>query len=79
VGIIRTYQGLIEAQKKISQWKSYLNMEFTDINQIELANLIILANLVTKSALMREESRGAHYRQDFPDRDDVNWKKSIEY
>jgi len=55
VGIIRTYQGLIEAQKKITQWKSYLNMEFTDINQIELANLIILA------------------------RDDVNWKKSIEY
>ena len=79
VGIIRTYQGLIEAQKKITQWKSYLSMEFTDINQIELANLIILADLVTKSALMREESRGAHYRQDFPNRDDVNWQKSIEY
>ncbi|GAG59794.1 unnamed protein product, partial [marine sediment metagenome] len=31
------------------------------------------------SALQREESRGAHYRVDFPDRDDVNWKKHIIY
>jgi len=54
-------------------------MEFTEIDQIELANLIILADLVTKSALAREESRGAHYRQDFPNRDDINWKKSSEY
>ena len=78
VGITRTYLGLIKAREKIARWKSYLNMEFTDINQFELANLIILADLVIKSALIREESRGAHYRQDFPDRDDINWKKSIE-
>jgi len=44
-----------------------------------LANLIILADLITNSALQREESRGAHYREDFPDRDDVNWKKHIIY
>jgi len=79
VGITRTYTSLIKARENIARWKSYLNMEFTDTNQFELANLIILADLVIKSALIREESRGAHYRQDFPDRDDVNWKKSIEY
>ncbi|MCK5768633.1 MAG: L-aspartate oxidase, partial [Candidatus Atribacteria bacterium] len=79
VGITRTYKGLVEAQKKIAQWKSYLNREFTEIDQIELINLVTLADLVTRSALTRKESRGAHYRQDFPNRDDVNWKRYIEY
>ncbi|MEA1939238.1 MAG: L-aspartate oxidase [Candidatus Caldatribacteriota bacterium] len=79
VGITRTSSGLIEAQGKINQWKSLLDVEFNNIEQIELANLITIAELVIKSALKREESRGAHYRKDFPDRDDINWKKSIEY
>ena len=79
VGITRTYKGLVEAQKKIAQWKFYLNREFTEIDQIELVNLVTLADLVTRSALTRKESRGAHYRQDFPNRDDVNWKRYIEY
>jgi len=79
VGISRTQSGLIEAKEKIEQWQSFLHTEFTDIDQIECANLIILANLVASSALTRQESRGAHYRQDFPERDDVNWKKNIEY
>jgi succinate dehydrogenase/fumarate reductase flavoprotein subunit len=32
--------------------------------------------MIARSALMREESRGAHYRQDFPDKD-ANWLKNI--
>ena len=79
VGITRTSSGLIKAQRKINQWKSLLDTKFNNIEEIELANLITLADLVTKSALKREESRGAHYREDFPQRDDVNWKKYIEY
>ena len=43
---------------------------------LELENMILIAELVTKSALIREESRGAHYRADYPDRRD-EWKKSI--
>ncbi|KJB88029.1 L-aspartate oxidase [Paenibacillus sp. E194] len=41
--------------------------------QLELANLWQLAQLVTESALLREESRGAHYRSDCPNRDYHNW------
>ncbi|MDT8980263.1 L-aspartate oxidase [Paenibacillus sp. chi10] len=41
--------------------------------QLELANLWQLAQLVTESALLREESRGAHYRSDCPNRDYQNW------
>ncbi len=42
----------------------------------ELENMIILARVVTLGALARNESRGAHYKPDFPERDDANWLKS---
>ena len=44
---------------------------------IETLNLINVGKMVTKAALMRTESRGAHYREDFPQRDDKNWLKNI--
>jgi succinate dehydrogenase / fumarate reductase flavoprotein subunit len=42
----------------------------------ELENMLILARVVTLGALQRNESRGAHYKPDFPDRDDANWLKT---
>jgi succinate dehydrogenase / fumarate reductase flavoprotein subunit len=42
----------------------------------ELENMIILARVVTVGALARNESRGAHYKPDFPERDDANWLKT---
>jgi succinate dehydrogenase / fumarate reductase flavoprotein subunit len=42
----------------------------------ELENMMILARVVTLGALARNESRGAHYKPDFPDRDDANWLKT---
>jgi len=79
VGIIRNSSDLKQAQQKINEWKLILTSELKTTEEFELANLIISADLVTNSALQREESRGAHYRKDFPDRDDVNWKKHIVY
>ena len=79
VGIIRNSSDLKKAQQKISEWKFVLKSELKTAEDFELANLIILADLITNSALQREESRGAHYREDFPDRDDINWKKHIVY
>ena len=47
---------------------------------IELRNLLDLSLLTAASALNRQESRGAHSREDFPDRDDDNWlKHSLAY
>ena len=37
-------------------------------------NLITVARLMARAALRREESRGAHFRADFPARDDRNWR-----
>jgi succinate dehydrogenase/fumarate reductase flavoprotein subunit len=42
---------------------------------IELANLRSIGELIVASALAREESRGAHFRNDFPKRDDARFGK----
>ncbi|HYN98462.1 MAG TPA: succinate dehydrogenase/fumarate reductase flavoprotein subunit, partial [Actinomycetota bacterium] len=42
---------------------------------LELGFLLDLAEVTVAAALARTESRGGHYRKDFPDRDDVNWLK----
>ena len=79
VGIIRNASALKEAAKQIQKWQSFLAGSLQEVAEFELANLLILADLVTRSALKRQESRGAHYREDFPERDDIHWKKYIEY
>jgi len=42
----------------------------------ELGNMLVLARVITLGALARNESRGAHYKPDFPERDDANWLKT---
>ena len=79
VGIIRNSSDLKKARQKIIKWKFIFKSELKTSRDFELANLIILAEMITNSALQREESRGAHFRKDFPDRDDINWKKHIVY
>jgi succinate dehydrogenase flavoprotein subunit len=42
----------------------------------ELGNMLVLAKAITLGALARNETRGAHYKPEFPDRDDANWLKT---
>jgi succinate dehydrogenase / fumarate reductase, flavoprotein subunit len=42
----------------------------------ELENMLLLARVITLGALARNESRGAHYKPDYPERDDANWLKT---
>jgi succinate dehydrogenase / fumarate reductase flavoprotein subunit/fumarate reductase flavoprotein subunit len=44
---------------------------------LDVRNLLTASELIARSALMRQESRGAHYREDFPNADDRNWLKNI--
>ena len=44
---------------------------------LDLRNLLTASSLITQGALLREESRGAHYRTDFPNPDNATWLKNI--
>jgi succinate dehydrogenase / fumarate reductase flavoprotein subunit len=85
VGVFRTAEGMQRALDKIQELQErYRQVQIEDkgkhFNQ-ELAEawevgcLLDLAEVTTVSALARQESRGAHSREDFPERDDDNWLK----
>lgn len=78
VGITRNREGLLRAKEKIEAYcKLIENRINKTVKDYELQNIALLSRLVIESALEREESRGAHFRSDFPKTDDENWKRHI--
>ncbi|MCZ6793465.1 MAG: L-aspartate oxidase [Planctomycetota bacterium] len=76
VGVERSGDGLRAALQQIESWiPYYLAGQFDSPQSWSLQNMLETAYLVTLSALRREESRGVHYRSDFPHRDDEKWKR----
>jgi L-aspartate oxidase len=75
VGIIRSGKSLKEAAGILATWESLLPQP-SDRPAYELNNLVLCARLVTEAALLREESRGAHFRTDFP-RTSPEWQRHI--
>ena len=65
-GILRSLGGLKEASEALAGIDSYLTGTLSEPEHLETANLLTLAELVVASACRREESRGAHFRADFP-------------
>lgn len=72
VGQIRVLEGR-SAEIGIKDSGKRFNTEV--LEAIELTHLLTLSEVISVSALQREESRGAHSREDFPKRDDANWLK----
>ena len=66
VGIIRSKEGLEEAAGVFSAWEASAPNGGGRASR-ELANMVTLGRLMAESALVREESRGAHFRTDFPE------------
>ncbi|MCX8082059.1 MAG: L-aspartate oxidase [bacterium] len=78
VGIEREETSLKNAEDKITDWMRYAFLkEFSDTTGFETLNMLILSMLITKVSLLRKESRGAHFRKDYPEQDNKHWKKHI--
>ena len=75
VGIVRDGPGLAEAALTLAMWQRSAPPP-SDRPSHELANLLLTARIVTEAALLRQESRGAHYRTDFPEPLDA-WRHSL--
>ena len=79
-GIMRTAEGLARAisavhtiQQEASEGASKLaGKELFDL--IELRSAVTVAGVILEAASMRRESRGAHFREDFPDQNDAEWQ-----
>jgi succinate dehydrogenase / fumarate reductase flavoprotein subunit len=73
-------QALLERYQQVRAQDTGRAFNTDLLELIELRNLLDLSLLTAASALNRQESRGAHSREDFPDRDDDNWlKHSLAY
>ncbi|MFW5684766.1 MAG: succinate dehydrogenase flavoprotein subunit [Spirochaetota bacterium] len=85
VGVYRNEKPMAEAVDEVQKLReTYQEVRTEDTNRafnsdilgiLELENLLDLSLITAASALNRKESRGAHSREDFPDRDDPNWLK----
>jgi fumarate reductase (CoM/CoB) subunit A len=81
-GIIRDKEGLERALERNEGIAACLKgVRVSDYRELrrylELENMVLLSEMVCRAALSRAESRGAHYRSDYPEEDDKNWLKNI--
>src|SRR5262249_1099628 len=78
MGVVRDRAGLEQAERDVAFWCRYvLGREFEARPGWELQNLLTIARLMIGAALKREESRGVHFRGDFPQRDDTHWQRHL--
>ena len=77
VGLFREREGLTEALTTLDGWAAALPNRFDDEATSRVVSLVTTGRLVARAALRREESRGAHYRSDFPDRNDIDWSRHV--
>jgi L-aspartate oxidase len=75
VGVFRDGAGLTEAVRQLDGAWCWLRAQPTPATpeQVKLASVITVGRLMARAALRREESRGGHFRADFPGRDDARW------
>ncbi len=78
-GIERSAGNLTGAAAAVRGWEEFARRVVgqAGVHRLTLLNMLCAARLMTESAFIREESRGTHYRRDFPDRDDEHWTVHI--
>ncbi|HWQ72960.1 MAG TPA: L-aspartate oxidase [Desulfitobacteriaceae bacterium] len=74
VGIIRDQDGMEKARRILETWEEHNQTEL-NVEDMEFANMLCIGLAIDRAALARKESRGAHYRFDYPERSDRFWRK----
>ena len=82
VGLFRDQEGLARALEVFDPAWQALDARLRGggtlaADEWRTASIITVGRLIARAALRRTESRGGHYRSDYPDRDDVHWKRRI--
>jgi L-aspartate oxidase len=79
VGIFRDGPGLRDAVCQLDAGWRWLRTQPAPgtAGEARLASVLTVARLMARAALRREESRGAHFRADFPERDDARWRHHV--
>lgn len=81
--VVRRVESLSETFKELLRYREIISSQLSVneehiVNALELKNMIEVGLAITKSALTRKETRGSHYRADYPQRNDREWLKIIE-
>ena len=77
VGLFRDGPRLTRALETLEAWAAALEPAARVPAAARLASIVTVGRLVARAALRREESRGAHYRSDFPERNDIDWTRHV--
>ncbi len=82
-GVVREASGLAAALDDIEELRGRLAAAALTgpaelFDAVKLDNMLTVSEMICRAALLRTESRGAHYRSDFPEEDDDHWRKTIE-
>ncbi len=76
----RVLENCVEEMKRL-RYGELPKLSFADNTELfralAIPNMLDAAQMVAYATLQRKESRGSHYREDYPDRDDNNWLKTI--
>jgi L-aspartate oxidase len=77
-GLFRTRDGLSDAVRQLdrcyAESREGMDRTTSTAEEWKRFNLLTVARLIARAALRREESRGGHFREDFPARDDLHWR-----
>ena len=81
VGLVRSRRSLEAAMARLSGWWTAIDRRAAampeDLEFRRVTSIVTVGLLIARAALRREESRGGHFRTDFPEHDDLHWKRHV--
>ena len=76
-GVLRSHDGLVDGAAALAGLAGRTT-DVADVDAWETTNLLTISAALVEAATVREETRGSHWREDFPDRDDAHWARHVD-